>query len=68
MTPSEKAKSLGCKSLGEVSRVSGLSKQTLINWSRNRPFVYEAVCEKVARERYQAQADEAWPNLNVTVK
>jgi hypothetical protein len=41
MTPSEKAKSLGFKSLAELSKLSGESVQTLINWHKNYPQRFE---------------------------
>ena len=50
MTPSKLAKQLGCKSLRQVSEVSGKSEQTLSNWFKSNTFVFTAVCEKVARE------------------
>ena len=48
MTPSGQAKNYGCKSLEQVSQVSGISKQTLINWFAYRRFVFDAVCKAVA--------------------
>lgn len=49
MTPSKRAKQLGCESLSQVARDSGISQRTLINWFKSRPFVFDAICEKVAR-------------------
>jgi hypothetical protein len=43
MTPSQKAKSLGFKSLAELSRLSGESEQTLINWFKNYPKRFEFI-------------------------
>lgn len=48
MTPSQKAKALGCDSLAQVIEVSGVPRSTLADWHESRPFVFAAVCEKVA--------------------
>lgn len=52
MTPSKRAKQLGCESLSQVARDSGISKRTLINWFKSRPFVFDAICEKVASDKF----------------
>ena len=43
MTPSEQCKQAGLKSLAELQRVSGESKQTLINWHKNKPKLFSLV-------------------------
>ena len=51
MSASSKAKDAGFKSLAEVSRALGhnknghplVSRQTLINWHRDKPALFEAV-------------------------
>ncbi len=43
MTPSKKAKSMGLKSLNEVSEMTGQTVQTLINWDRDRPELFRLV-------------------------
>lgn len=57
MTPSVKAKQLGCKSLRQVSEESGTSEQTLCNWFRNKPKLFEVACigvkTKLERENKQ---------------
>ncbi len=40
---SEKAKSMGLKSLNEVSEMTGQTVQTLINWDRDRPELFRLV-------------------------
>lgn len=40
MTPSEQCKQAGLKSLDEVSKLSGQSVQTLINWHKNKPKLF----------------------------
>jgi hypothetical protein len=43
MTPSKKAKELGLKSLTQVSKITGQSLQTLTNWFKDKPELFEAV-------------------------
>lgn len=56
MTPSKKAKALGCDSLTQVISVSGVPRSTLTDWHESRPFVFAAVCEKVAWHKVIADA------------
>lgn len=41
MTPSQQCKQAGLKSLAELVRTSGVSEQTLINWHKNKPVLFE---------------------------
>jgi len=43
MTPSQKAKDAGLKSLSQVSRLTGQSPQTLDNWAKNKPKLFNIV-------------------------
>lgn len=43
MTPSEKCKAAGLKSLLELVEISGVSEQTLINWHKNKPKLFAVV-------------------------
>jgi len=43
MTPSEQCKAAGLKSLAELSKISCVSIQTLINWHKNKPILFEMV-------------------------
>jgi len=43
MTPSQQAKSVGLKSLTQVSEMSGVSLQTLFNWSKDKPKLFNIV-------------------------
>ena len=43
MKPSEQCKAAGLKSLVQLSRLTGESRQTLINWHRDRPIRFEAM-------------------------
>lgn len=43
MTPSQQAKAAGLKSLAEMSRISGVSKRTLINWHKSKPQLFKTV-------------------------
>lgn len=47
-SPAKRAKELGCKSLNSVSEVSTVSVLTLRNWSKNKPVLFDLVCEAVA--------------------
>lgn len=51
MTPSQTAKYHGCKSLAELSRVTRQSEQTLINWHKHKPELFEVVCLGVAHKK-----------------
>jgi hypothetical protein len=42
-TPSKVAKAAGMKSLEEVSAMTGVSCQTLINWYKNKPHLFAVV-------------------------
>lgn len=46
MKPSEKVKLAGLKSLAELSEISNTSTQTLRNWYKNKPFVFQAVLNR----------------------
>lgn len=58
MKPSEQCKAAGLKSLAELSRITGESEQTLINWHKNKPVLFDIVTkgaaayavEKIAKE------------------
>jgi hypothetical protein len=43
MTASAQAKSAGLKSLAEVSAMTGVSYQTLINWYKHKPQLFAVV-------------------------
>ena len=43
MTASKKAKELGLKSLTQVSELTGQSLQTLTNWFKDKPELFEVV-------------------------
>ena len=43
MTASKQAKKLGLKSLTQVSELTGQSLQTLINWHKNKPELFDVV-------------------------
>lgn len=50
MTPSKRAKELGCKSLAQVIKATEQSEQTLINWYNNpkKSKLFDIVCEWTA--------------------
>ena len=43
MTASDKAKTAGFKTLTEVSKITGVSTQTLNNWHNNKPLLFRVV-------------------------
>lgn len=43
MTPSQQAKSVGLKSLTQVSQITGVGLTTLINWHRDKPELFKVV-------------------------
>jgi len=43
MKPSEKCKQSGLSSLKELAEISGESVQTLNNWHKNKPRLFELV-------------------------
>lgn len=43
MTPSERAKELGAKSLSQIAEANGKPVQTLINWHRESPELFDNV-------------------------
>lgn len=57
MTPSQTAKHHGCKSLAKVARLTKQSEQTLINWSRYKPELFQVVCIGVAALAKQNDID-----------
>jgi hypothetical protein len=50
MTPSEQCKAAGLKSLAELARLTGESKENLINWHRDRPRRFELIIKGVMAE------------------
>lgn len=43
MTPSQQAKSVGLKSLTQVSQITGVSLNTLTNWHRDKSELFRIV-------------------------
>lgn len=43
LKPSEKCIAAGLESLAELSRLTGVSDNTLINWSRSKPKLFQVV-------------------------
>ncbi len=43
ITASQQAKAAGLKSLAQVSELTGVSFQTLNNWAKHKPQLFEAV-------------------------
>ena len=58
MTPSQQAKEAGLKSLSRVSDITGVSLQTLDNWSKNKPDLFTVVlagCWLVINKKQKAE-------------
>jgi len=43
--PSEKCKQAGLSGLLELSSLSGVSEQTLINWNKNKPDLFKLLIQ-----------------------
>jgi len=43
MTPAQQAKAAGLESLAVVIEMTGISRQTLENWHRNRPQLFDVI-------------------------
>jgi len=43
MAPAQQAKSAGLKSLSQVSRITGVSLNTLANWHKDKPKLFKIV-------------------------
>tara|TARA_S200002703_G_scaffold159045_1_gene171243 strand:+ start:1604 stop:1810 length:207 start_codon:yes stop_codon:yes gene_type:complete len=52
MTPSQKAKTYGLRSLSQVGELTGVSLQTLGNWHKNKSALFHTVCTGAAYELY----------------
>lgn len=55
MTPSEQCKAAGLNSLAELVRLTGESKESLINWHRDRPRRFELMLKGVISEIKKAR-------------
>jgi hypothetical protein len=54
MKPYQKCRVAGLSGLGELSEISKMPQSTLIKWNETRPFVFESILEKSAREKIKA--------------
>ena len=54
MKPSEQCKAAGLKSLAELSKISGESVQTLNNWSKHKPIVFDLVLRGAVVKKLEA--------------
>jgi hypothetical protein len=53
MKPSEKCKSAGLKSLAELAEISGESVQTLNNWHKHKPKLFDLVLRGAVVKRME---------------
>lgn len=44
MTPSQRAKELGCRSLAQVIKISEVPERTLHDWFKNYPKRFDMAC------------------------
>ena len=56
MTPSQQCKAAGLKSLTELSTISKVSPQTLINWHRDKPTLFALVIAGAVNNRLRLVA------------
>ena len=50
MSPAQQAKAAGLKSLLQVSELTGVSIQTLSNWAKNKPELFQVVISGSVKE------------------
>ena len=55
MTPSEQCQKAGLSSLAELIKLSGIAKQTLIDWHKTKPRLFELVLKGVVSEREKVE-------------
>jgi len=51
MTPAKKCKELGINGLKELSELSGVSYQTLSNWAKDKPKLFNIILKGVYFEK-----------------
>ena len=56
LSPSQQAKQYGCKSVVQVSRAIGVPVRTLYDWQRDKPTLYQAVCEWTVSKEIECTA------------
>jgi hypothetical protein len=50
MTAAKAAKSAGLKNLAEVAKLTGVDRQTLHNWSKDKPLLFNIVLKGCVAE------------------
>lgn len=55
MTAANQAKDLGLQGLKQVQDMTGVSKQTLINWHNNKPKLFDIVLKGCVAEVQKEQ-------------
>lgn len=53
MKPSEQCKAAGLKSLAELVEYSCVSEQTLINWHRRRPELFNLIVQGAVKQKQE---------------
>lgn len=64
MTPSQRAKELGCKSLTLVSKLTEIPKRTLEDWHYNKPLAFQSLCKLVAFYERNKEVEQCEQNSN----
>ena len=54
VTPSQQCKAAGLKSLAELVEATGTSEQTLINWHRDKPKLFDVVIAGAVAKKNKA--------------
>ena len=55
MKPSEECKMNGLDGLNEFAELSGKSKQTLINWHKDKKFLFDNALSKAIAKKHDMQ-------------
>jgi len=53
MKTSEKAKAVGLKSLNEMAELEGQTAQTLSNWDKNKPELFQAALDRAVKKKLE---------------
>lgn len=52
MTPSQRAKELGCRSLAQVIKISEVPERTLHDYFKSKPKLFDACCVYTREVKY----------------
>lgn len=63
-SPSEQCKAAGLKSLTELVGITGESKQTIINWHKNKPILFKLVLLGALTSKHGDVTHDMWSLIN----